>query len=201
DTIGDLVLDVQVPSLHVRCAKVLRDAEDIVRGVSGIDRLVGDEQGSRAAAADKPDRRGTDSVVSRAGIEGVKGELADEQVLRKRIVEEAVPGTQNRAAVAEHVVGSADAGSKIVPVLGIQRGRRTAGSYLLQLIGSSVQDTKQIVLCTDHTVVVPAQAVVQSQPARQAPGVLRIHGIAVLMGNAIRVAFRRAPSAGSSSQE
>src|SRR6185503_10496079 len=97
----------------------------------------------------------SDSVISRAGIEGVERQLADKEILRESVIVHAPAGADNGLAVAMSVPGNAGAGRKIIQVAGIQ---------LLDGIHVSgrVNQAETVLLFPDHAKIFPAQAVTQS---------------------------------------
>src|SRR5262249_30648215 len=119
------------------------------------------------------------------GIEGVEREMADEEVLRERVIIQAPTGAQNGAAIAAQVIGSAQARSKFVEVARIKAGRTAALANQLQRLRCRIEEAEAVAIFIDHAKVVPAQAGVESKFARHAEVILHVKtGVVLVRGTA-----------------
>ena len=174
----ELALHVDVVVLDVRRAQPRVDRPDVGGAPVREDGLSGHElRRGREAVVDA-------LVVGDAGIEGVPGDLADEEVLREGVVVEALACAQQRAAVADEVVDRAHARAEVVPVLVVERTRADDAA------ARGVEAREPVLRLAEHAVVVPAQAVVQRQAPRQLVVVLEVEAVVVLERLAVRVAAR-----------
>src|SRR5205085_9552616 len=119
-------------------------------------------------------------------IEGVEGQLADEEVLREGIVKETPTGAHNRLTLAGHVVSKTDARRKIVPIIIVELIESVCADE--DKSACAIKIAQQIVLFFDDTKEVVTQARVQSEPATRAPAILKVGGVRVLRRAALRVA-------------
>src|SRR6266849_557704 len=108
--------------------------------------------------------------------------MAQEDILRECIVEQAPTTTDDGPALAGQVVSKSDTWSKIIEVLVIEL---TGGNHISN---SRVEAVEQIVLLADYAEVVPADAIVQSETIGPAEAVLQVEGVAIFKGMPLAVA-------------
>src|SRR5581483_10944116 len=158
--------------------KVLRDGENVTRGVPGAT-----EDGN--SSLDRVWRVIEGNVVvGGTRVEGVVRQLSGEEVLREGVVEQSPAGAEHGFTLSEDVVGEAETRAEVVPVLGIQAARTARLSNVLQVSGGR-KNAEQIVLLADHAVIIPAQTVVKGELRSEAPVVLEVEGVVVLEGVAV----------------
>src|ERR1035438_7032528 len=180
----DLRFDVKV------VGAIARRYQFLVNGEYAAWRIAAKNRGARGNRRDNR-RCEANAVECRPGLAGigVVGLVAHEKVLRWPIVVNAAADAYDQLAVAHQIVGQAQARRKVSPVLRIERRWPACRAYRFKSAGLYVEDAECFILRADHTVVVPAQAVIERDPAAQAPGVQQIGSAAVLVGVARTVAI------------
>src|SRR4029077_838011 len=128
-------------------------------------------------------RCATHRVVRQPGIERVQVDLARKCVLRISVVKNAEACADYRLALAEWVPGSAQPGGKIIQVLVVEwiPGNQSE-LWLRRIIGG-----KEAVVRVNHAEIVPSQAQVNCQTAREVYRILHVETVIVLPCLAIRI--------------
>jgi len=186
---GQLLLDIQVVVLHVWSAYVSVEGKgialEIARGRIPKYRCSRDHRSANYTCGENGRR--SDWVISRPGIEErCIGEMSEEEILGKRIVENAETTAHNCLTGAENVPGRAHAGCKI-PVIRVIKLVQSRGPYPRQSkgCGGGVETsdvTEQIVLLGDHPKIVPAHTEIERKAGGCPIAVLNKKTVAILEG-------------------
>src|ERR1700722_8457831 len=195
DRLAQLLLHIEIPILRVRGANVRVGAKEITqRGEPGEYRRTRGDRTSRQCR--RADRGRTDSGKRRSRTKrAVIGYVPEEDILRKRVVEQAPAAAKYGPSLAARVIREAEARRKIVVILVVQLvGRNHTVTSLVQLI-------KKMVLLAHYSEVVPAHAEVHGEAWGQAEAVLNIEAMVVFKGMAPGVALGLLAAAGNALQK
>src|ERR1700730_2535008 len=173
-----LALHVQIVVLDIRRAQIAIDCKNVRVGIAG-------KEGYailylRHGRERKQDRRGANGIVGWPGIERVERQLAHEEVLRKRVVEESPAGAHYSLAFATDVPGRAQTRREIIPVAVVELATAALQHQALR----AIEIAETLALFVNHSEVVPAQPQVESDPWPAAPSVLDERPMRVLKGAA-----------------